>query len=271
MVGPKKSLLGVCLGLLGLANQADVMVFQQGVNGYSGTEDTMLTSDAARQHHNWGAYGLLYAGPSVRTGEEVDRSLIRFDVSALDGQYSSINSITLRLAIASIGADAVGPGNSVDLMLVGVANSDWQEGSSINSQELGAASWAYKAESGVEWFGGPGLGSTGASSAFGISTTYQSSTTGFFDLTHSDLSTVDGLFLRLRGGRSFLLKTTDETTNGDRDIAWYSSESPNVAFRPQLIVDFVPVPEPRFLVTAIGVGLLGVSALRQRSRCRIQG
>ena len=114
----------VVLGLIAVASPADVISFQQGGNNalvtdYQGTDDNTLHS-GDRADQNAGTYHLGPVGISP-WGGHVSRGLLRFDLSAMAGQYVAINSITLKFH-----PDRAKSG--ISIYGVKPANADWAEG-----------------------------------------------------------------------------------------------------------------------------------------------
>lgn len=234
------------------------LTLQQGVSGYAGAEDTFLVGDGVRDAVNWGARGDFYVGPfsGAPSADEVNRSLIRFDVSALAGLYAEITSVTLRLTIVSANGS-----NTVQLHQPTAANGDWVEGSADGTVQAGSSSWANKVEASAAWDGGPGLGNTGFGALL-ASAAYTSATTGVLELAILDATLATALIDDFLSGANegFLLKALDESHPGVRnDIIFFSSEHGVVAGRPELVVSYTPVPEPGavalLLATAAGLAV----------------
>ena len=141
---------------------AATLSFQDGTAGYGGTEDTFLVEDGVRDHVNWGGRYDLYVGPfsGGATPDEVNRALVRFDVSALAGLYAEITSITLRFT--------------------------------IEAAQAGASSWANKQEPATAWTGGGGLGSTGFGALL-ASTSFLPLATGVLELSILDAGVATSL------------------------------------------------------------------------------
>jgi autotransporter-associated beta strand protein len=247
-----------------------VITFQNGVNGYTGTEDALLVGDGVRDTFNWGNRFDFYAGPSPPS--EIDRTLIRFDVSALSGQAIQINSVILRLTVEAVGLTT--GSNTVTLHQVLAANGDWVEGTADGNLQAGSSTWAKKvqqtATEGIDWVGGPGLGTAGYGPTL-ASQTYTPTTSGLFELAITDSAIATALINDFLTGTNegFLLKTSDESVATRKDIAFWSSENGVIGRNPALIVTFTSVPEPSSMLFlgAVGVGSLAwVCRLRTR-RC----
>ena len=83
---------------------ADVVTYKEGSpdpffgGTYSGTEDTMiLTNNGGQKDQNFGGRTNVELGESSGLSDGRRHVLVRFDLSSLAGQFSAINSVTLRL------------------------------------------------------------------------------------------------------------------------------------------------------------------------------
>lgn len=133
----KRSLCAL-LGLFGVASaaSAEVVAFRNGasntfVTNYGGTEDTFLNSNTGAEHTGYGALTASLTGREtiVATGLVTYRTaLTRFDLSAMQGQYSSINSATLTYYQAETGVQF--PDFEFGVHEVSAANGAWVEGTS---------------------------------------------------------------------------------------------------------------------------------------------
>src|SRR5690606_24151988 len=88
-----------------------------------------LTPSSSENTKNWGLYPTMQLGkaPSGNPRETV----MRFDVSALNGNYSSITAVTLRLHIPSNSAVVVenaGTDRTIVAYRLADANASWLEG-----------------------------------------------------------------------------------------------------------------------------------------------
>jgi len=264
-------LFGAAVLLPSSSLRADTLTLQDGLNSYAGTEDTMI--NAGLPIFNWGNYNLLEL---TNGGGNPMRLLIRFDVSQLAGQFSSINSVTLRLFPVSVPSGAV----NVQLFEPVSGNADWIEGTGAGAPVTpGTPSWRNKVQitttTGTPWVGGEGLGSTGFGPLLAQTQIDNSTTTlAPFDLTISNTAAATGLINDFLGANNpgFLIHLDNETSTGNYDMLFYSREinsantsTPNAeTLRPELIIDFTPTPEP----ATAGLLLLGLGGLvlrRQRA------
>ena len=251
-----------------------VVVFQDGATNqfsgnlaYSGTEDTTIWEHSPSD--NTGARPGLEIG-SLGSGE-IRRSLIRFDVTSMLGQYSTINSVTLRFTSATVpdGEDFL------QAFQVAPANSAWVEGAGILidfSPDSGSSTWDERVGGLSSWAGSAGLTSAGTDHLTNLVASAQFSfavqTNGAsFDLVFADTSILDDWVAGTNSG--LLLMATSEGLDFARFIPYASDFDSNPAFRPQLIVDFDPivVPEPSSGL-AVLLALASGIAPRQRTRRR---
>ena len=157
----------VVLGLIAVAAPADVISFQNGVDGYAGAEDNMLARVGTSDGLNYGAN--VYTGVgNPRFGNKPNdmRTIWRWDTSALASQYVAINSVTIE--INSLGAnmrDGRFPSATADIFAVSPANSAWvagtEAGQQANAGESCYAYLAYDPSTPTSWAGSAGLGTAG--------------------------------------------------------------------------------------------------------------
>ena len=257
---------------------------------YTGAEDNTLYTNADGYFNSatdnrgtvpgievGNAGGVPAAGASTEANR---RSLLRFNVSSLNGQFTSINSVTLRLT-TSAGVQGSG---LINLFRLTDANANWVEGNGsggavYEANDVGGSTWAFKIQGSPEFTGTPwaGLGVSGVGSANGAAgvagTDYHSTAVSSFsynvtnaaagsqvDFVFSDLSFFGTWITGTNAG--MLLRQLSET--GTNIVPFHSSESATAAARPMLIVDYTAVPEPG--TAALLGGSLLLLARRRRSR-----
>jgi hypothetical protein len=251
-----------------------VIVFQDGATNqfsgnlaYSGTDETTIWEHSPND--NTGARAALEIG-SLGEGE-IRRSIIRFDVTSLLGQYSTINSVTLRFTSATTpdGTDFV------QAFQIAPANSTWVEGTGIPVDFLsdsGSSTWNERVGGLSSWAGSAGLTSAEtdyltnlvASAQFSFATQTNGSS---FNLVFTDPTILDAWVAGTNSG--LLLMAPSEGVEFARFIPYASDFNGNLAFRPQLIVDFDPVivPEPGSAMAAL-LALVSGFSRRQRATRR---
>jgi hypothetical protein len=267
-----------------------IVVFKNGFSNaftgtYSGTDDLMMMTNGGgyffSSTDNFGARGDMAVGNTGASAEHIRRDLVRFDVSSLAGQYTSINSATLRLYVTGY-ALPVG-GGTVNVFRMADANAGWVEGSGTSAtgygpEDAGGSTWAYKVQAaypsefaGTPWAGGGTTGSpAGAAGVAGTdyfstpisSFTYTPSTAGFVDFVFSDPTLINTWVTGINAGL-LLRQLSEAAVPGGNLINFHSSESTTgvgpglTTARPELIIDFTAVPEPgRALLSMLGLGAL---------------
>lgn len=133
-------------------------------NIYEGAEDTMIlqNNDAAGQRNqNYGARAEFFVGEaSAANGFWPRRSLIRYDLSSLAGEYEKICRVTLRLKVSDVTGDKDG---ILRVHRLADANAGWAEGTQTGAgigdpPDIGETTFNYRIEDSQEWAGSPGAG-----------------------------------------------------------------------------------------------------------------
>lgn len=261
---------------------ADVVSFREGfptpiIGGtYSGVEDVMLATNLidGQRDQNFGLRPNIHVGErlGIPTGANTPRrSLIRFDVTALENEFVSIDSVILRLFVTNNGALRSSTGEDIEnsgvvqVRALAPANTGWVEGTETGAPlnqppDIGMSTWQQRVLGSENWAGQQGAGQAGvdyltpvlASRSFDAADEATLEGSSFdFVLNNTSLverwTTGDNAGLYLRNAVEF-----------DNAISFFSSEAPELHLRPELIITFTPVPEPSGLaaITLIGVGLM---------------
>ncbi len=233
--------------------------FQDGVDGYAGTRDTSLVQESPNNNYGDRVNVLIGAHGSGRQRAGV----IGFDVTSLNGLYSTIASVKLEF---TVGVTTAGT-NTWQLNLLREGNADWVEGSSNGEAEAGTATWNKKNT--ANWLGG-NSGARLATDVYG----------SMASMTFTNGSTVTGNKVMVTLDPSSLdesVNTLDEMMNlwsggtnagiqiygGSGQWSVDSKDNAVVANRPKLIVEYTPIPEPH---SAALLGLGGVALVLRRRK-----
>jgi len=246
-----KVLLMVAL-LAGASVIADTVTFQNGVSGYTGTEDVQLNKDYS--DNNMGGYDYFNASGSSTTSLQFT-SLIRFDISSLKGKTITSATLTLYMWYNS----GSGAAQDVSLYAVKSADKDWVEGTQTGANgavETGASCWnymQYDATSPVAWAGGTNgcsVSGTDRDVAYLDSTEVSGSAKAYFEWTITDTALLQSWAEDDADNAGMILITTGKIAGGYGNTAWCSSEFSTVSYRPMLTVTYVPEPATMSLLCA---------------------
>lgn len=263
-------LAAVAIGVASWPEQANAVlaVYKEGgldpVTGltYTGAEDTMVLTQGGNSTDNFGQRGDFSAGRRDFAGGGTAHGLVRFDITSLNGQYTSINSVTLRLYPDFVDVPA-GVTETMELHRVTSANTGWVEGNGASftgfgPEDVGGSTWAFRVQGSSTFTGTPWAGSSGASTpgtdfaaAILASNTFNASTplSTAYDFVFNDVSFIPAWTAGTNEG--LLLKIPNDTTfTNRRELGWWSSQWTAANLRPDLIIDYTAIPEPSALVLA---------------------
>ena len=202
---------------------------------------------------------------SVGRASGAHRSILSFDVSALSGQYSSIDSVTLRL-VSSFDASSTTT-LTTQVYAVTAANQNWVEGvGNCNSnQDPGTTTWNEKQLGSTPWAGSGGLSTPGVdydptllgSASFTSVPDNLPNSGDVIDIVFTGSSAeltalidqwlVDNVDLA-RPNPGLLLFDPDGSLNPTGPIErtlYHSRETATPGFEPQLIVGYTPASSGR--------------------------
>lgn len=241
--------LGVSLGASTLTAQADIAMLGAG-------QDNTLYEDEFGSTSN-GMGESIFAG--VTGANAIRRGLIAFDIAGTIPVDSVINSVTLELYMSQGGA------NAFDINLHRVSQ-DWGEGASDAEGEEGQgaqaepgdATWLHTFYDGSFW------DKVGGDFSAASSATANIGGIGWYSWSSADMTTDVQSWLDAPAGDFGWALIGDETMPGtSRRFA--SKDNLDAVIRPQLIIDYTPVPAPGVSLLVIA-GMLS-SRTRRRSYC----
>jgi len=245
---------------------ADVVTFREGLNGYTGAEDTWLGNfshpTVGWSNSNFGASTSLGIGDGSTTGTDIRRPIIRFDVSSLPVNAPIVSAtLTLREIF-----DGPSSGDfAFSVYQIADANASWIEGTGSNTgtAQTGAPSWNNRAHPSTPWAGSAGLSTAG--------TDYLATPVGSGLFTRNDnvmnsisISLTPSLIGYWRTNvNAGLLIFSDVEANGSfqHNNSFASSEDVTGSFRPTLTVEFIPEPSAAML---LGIGVVFLARARNR-------
>lgn len=240
---------------------------------FTATRDTFLQQ--AAPDANFGAQGGIVGGLISGT-HQIQRSVVGFNLSALNGTYSSISSVVLTL----YGRSFSGTNKTIDIYEILAANSDWVEGNGTGTSVPGASTWNSKWDGAAAWTGGVGLGAPGggygstplASRTFLAANAGSHPNTPFTFTFTGDLTALMNRWMTQAGGANagILLRLSNETIPGTdaEQVAFQALQNGNSALFATLAVNYVPIPEPCSLLL-FGCGALALGWVRRSAVRRI--
>lgn len=157
----QRRLMVSCLGCLCAllfcgAEPFKTIRLQEGVNGYTGTQDvTLCAGQGGSPDHNHGAEEFLSVWEREKSLNNFRRCLIKFDLRSIQpGTRISAASLTLFARRRSFGEQGV----TTSLYLLDQENKGWRQGTGVNGNLADAATWSFRDRSSRKrWAGGPGL------------------------------------------------------------------------------------------------------------------
>jgi hypothetical protein len=221
----------------------DASIFQNNVNNSSGGGNALI------------------AGTNAQSSPR--RALIAFDVAGNVPAGATIDNVQLNLVLgATAGGGGGGGGGENATIELHPVQADWGEGvaqtqsppsDSLGGQGQGVAAnagdvtWAARMFSGTPWT--TAGGDFAPSSASAVVGTTLNSTNSWLS-TASLVSDVQGWLDNPATNFGWILVNADETS-ANTSRTFFSSEVATATFRPQLVVEFTPIPEPGGAILAL--------------------
>lgn len=241
--------------------------FQQGLDGYTGAEDTYVEKNTnvpgnPIADENFGGSGVMKVfNRSARDAV----SLLRFDLSSLAGAGEILSARLLLTTETLHDSLTRNPDNELALHRIASSDGAWVEGTSDGSSETGAATWNHEQQATVDWDGS--FAGSGNITMIALGD----------ELDRAQMAGTGGVTAFVLGGDlSFLLDWARDpsqnagflitSTIGDDfgiNNAFYSSEAATLELRPKLIVEWLPVPEPCTLAIWALLAGLGIGCARR--------
>ena len=235
----------LALALMAGSAQASVtLTFQEGVDGFTGTLDTMVRSASSGANTSYGSeiYVSVDGDDSSSSGNQPNHGLISFTNLFGNGAGQIKAGDTILSATLSVVVHNPGSGMSVYDMLT-----PWSESATWNSLGNGIQPNGVEAASTPIFTIGANNGSENVPKGvlnIDVTTSLQAMQAG---------SVLYGWAM---------LPMLNSGTNG---IDFYTSEYSVLADRPMLSVEIAPVPEPEtYALMLAGLGLVGFMARRKR-------
>lgn len=251
---------------------ANVVTFKNGTSFAVGANNVINYAGTQETVRNWSAPNNNYGGwidwtLGVNSAGHVDDGIIRFDVTAMSGQYSQINSVTLRMFKYLNGESGVFNNVSdrwVDVFTIPAVD-NWVEGTAAGvggAVQPGTATQS-QPQLGISgpWSNGFALASDNvvvpAGGAFYANFTLDPNLVNLNALVTSWSSqpTNSGLLVAFDGAPG----------SWNRGFIFGAHENPTgIEFIPELVIDYTPVPEP----ASIGsIALMGAILLTRGLGC----
>jgi len=228
------------------------------IPNYQGTQDS--TMDSGSPTNNMGAWIDFEVGSG--SGSADRDSVIRFDVTSLNGQYNVVNAVHLRLFLYGNGFSGNSPNlpRALDVTRIN-ATDNWVEGTMngpIGTPQPGSACWT------APQLGGPGW-NPGAPLAMNF-TVFPGQQNSYIDIPlGGNLTALIGGWVTnpQNAGMRVSLNAANSPLNSG--LLFGSRDNPTgVEFIPELFIDYSPIPAPASLAPMLLAGTLVTR--RRRSR-----
>jgi len=211
---------------------------QEGLSGYAGTSDTMLTTRNSLVHGADASFNMENVW-----GSDTSRGLVKFDLSSIgvNPAWATVTSATLLLMPSDFQTMTSIPVQVRELQKAWTENATWTTYDGVNLWDLAGAAGA------------------GDQSAVLSSTSLADSQWGmiYLDVTSSVASWLGNPALN----NGWIVDAVSATQNIVSQVG--TSENATIVLRPQLWIQMNVIPEP---ATAAVLGLAGLLGLKRRGR-----
>lgn len=248
-------------------------------------DDTCLVQDAGANDNNFGGRNELLTSNSSTSGSTRRFGLLRFDVSGLAGQFSSIDSVTLKLRLRNGGGRMVPTtGQILDIFRIADANAGWVEGAGLSTPtpDPGVTfpdTATYRAKSDnadtalrLLWAGSAGLNTAGtdyfttalgSTAAFNTASGYATGTVIEIPFTATGFTLTEMVSAWIsQGGATnagLLIRGRSNTATGQ--IFFDSNETTDAGAQPaQLVINYTPATGSPYVLWAAANQLTGENA-----------
>jgi hypothetical protein len=252
-------MVSVAVGFGTPSLRGDVITYKDGSpdpflgTNYLGTQDTHLLTNPGGEDQNTGARTNIEFGSGA--GGFNRHALMRFNITSFAGHFTSINSVQLKLyATGSNGA------NTLQMFRLADANTGWVEGTHTgNVSSPGESTWLQRVQGTTNWAGSQGASLAGTdyvSTLLGSQAYVSGLASGTpVTLTFADVSFISTWASGSNAGLFF--RAQNEAPSSDTRIFAFSRNNGTASMNPELIIDFVPIPEPGSL-TLCGIAAAGL-------------
>jgi len=215
------------------------VTLQQGVNGYEGTEDTMLSNmfrpPKYPTNRSFGSSKEFTVCEKTPAAVQNTRVLIRFDLSKVRGTI-----VGAQLVLKKAAQNKKNPVEAIAVYRVADANKDWQAGTVNNADENEVAVWSNKSEPSIPWAGGPGL----VAGADYDPTPLAEVETGEnlnvpITWTFTEVAFLNDWAAHPSHNAGFLLQESAQSDDGDN--RFFSADADQTDDRPKLVLTVIPL------------------------------
>ena len=217
------------------------------VPGYLGVSDTSLVQEFS--NYNYGARETLLVG--VLGNGRVRDALLRFDLSAIAGEYTSIEAMKLRLHVNAVTSTSTSMVMNVGLQQPG--NAGWVEGTTNYQLQTGSACWNHARHNTLPWLGAANGARTAADLQGLVGNTFVSNQTApqgsWIEIPlraiagnpqADTLTKIVNQWISNNGQDNAGLLLVYQSRSGYPQWLFSSSNQADPSLRPELVVEFTP-------------------------------